>query len=112
MGEAEKDTVRAWMVGDAESYARVENNFQDWLNEFDRLTGVLKSYEKQRETLTSLLQVHALLTDALRVAADISNYLEQKEQGNKFEEAIKHLSPEDAQLIARLLQAKLDSASM
>jgi len=112
LSQADKDFVRTWMVGDAESYTRLENNFKDWLSEFTRLTDVLKSYEAKEETLPNLLNVHALLTDTMRVAADISNYLEEKARVTKFEEAIKQLNQEDAQLIARLLRAKLESVEM
>ena len=31
LNEAEKQTVKLWVVGDAEGYVKMENNFQDWL---------------------------------------------------------------------------------
>ncbi len=110
--DAEKDYVRTWMVGDAEGYTRLENNFKDWTAEFTRLSDALKSYEAQEETLPHLLNVHALLGDAMRVAADISYYLEEKARVERFEEAIKQLDKADSQLLARLLRAKLESAEM
>ena len=112
LSQADKEFVLTWMVGDAEGYTRLENNFNDWLSEFTRLTDVLKSYEAKEETLSNLLNVHALLTDTMRVAADISNYLEEKGRVARFAEAIKQLNQEDAQLIARLLRAKLESGEM
>src|SRR3990172_4011743 len=59
LSQADKDFVRTWMVGDAESYTRLENNFKDWTAEFARLTAVLKSYEPKAETVAHLLNVHA-----------------------------------------------------
>jgi hypothetical protein len=70
--------VRLWMVGDAESYTRMEDDLKDWLAEFNRLAGVLKDFEAKPETLPNLLNVHGLWRDAMRTAADISDYLEEK----------------------------------
>jgi hypothetical protein len=112
LSEAEKDYVRTWMVGEAESYVRLENNFKDWTAEFARLTEALKSYEVKEETLAHLLNVHALIGDAMRVAADISYYLEEKARVERFEQAIKQLNKADSELVARLLRAKLESAEM
>ena len=112
LSEGEKEAVRLWMVGDAESYTRLENNFKDWLAEIERLAGVLKAYEAKEETLANLLNVHGLLRDAMRVAADISDYLEEKDRVARFEKAITQLNQSDAELIARLLRAKLSSVEM
>ena len=37
----ELELIKLWIVGDAESYTKMENNFQDWLQEFKRLETVL-----------------------------------------------------------------------
>ena len=42
--------VRAWVIGDAESYAKMENNFQDWLCEYDRLENTLADFRRTAET--------------------------------------------------------------
>ncbi len=112
LSQAEKDFVRTWMVGDAESYTRLENNFKDWTAEFARITAVLKSYEPKEETVAHLLNVHGILRDAMRVAADISHYLEEKARLERFEAAMKTLSREDAALMARLLRSQLDTSEM
>jgi hypothetical protein len=109
---AEKHYVRNWMVGDAESYTRLENNFKDWTKELTRLTEVLKSYEAKDETVPDLLNVHGLLWDAMRVAADISYYLDEKARIERFEQAIQALNQADAELVARLLRAKLEGSDM
>jgi hypothetical protein len=112
LNEGEKETVRFWMVGDAESYTRMENNYKDWLAELTRLAGVLKDFEAKPETLPNLLNVYGLLRDAMRTTADIIDYLEEKARVARFEEAIKQLNQEDAKLIASLLRAKLESLDM
>lgn len=112
LSQAEKDFVRTWMVGDAESYTRLENNFKDWNAEFSRLAAVLKSYEPKEETVPHLLNVHGILRDAMRVAADISHYLEEKSRLERFEVAMKTMSREDAALMARLLRSQLETGEM
>lgn len=112
LSQAEKDFVRTWMVGDAESYTRLENNFKDWNAEFSRLAAVLKSYEPKEETVPHLLNVHGILGDAMRVAADISHYLEEKSRLERFEVAMKTMSREDAALMARLLRSQLETGEM
>ncbi len=42
----DKDLIKLWILGDAESYTMMENNFQDWINEYKRLLGVLESMER------------------------------------------------------------------
>ena len=111
--ESEKDFVTLWMVGDAESYIRQENNYQDWLTEFQRLSGLLKDYEGQRESIKGLASVQGLITDALRVAADIMKYLEEKERYERFSDFIRNgFDQSDADLLVRLLTAELESPDM
>ena len=43
--DAEKQTVKLWVVGDAEGYVKMENNFQDWLQEYRRLMDVIAAWE-------------------------------------------------------------------
>lgn len=112
LSAAEKDYVRTWMVGDADSYTRMENNFKDWTVEFGRLIGVLRGYEAKEETVPNLLNAHGVVTDAMRVAADISLYLEEKARVERFAKAMENLSQSDAELVARLLRAKLESSEM
>ena len=45
--DAEKQTVKLWVVGDAEGYVKMENNFQDWLQEYRRLMDVIAAWEVQ-----------------------------------------------------------------
>lgn len=33
--------IERWIIGDAESYTRMENNFQDWLEEYRALISTL-----------------------------------------------------------------------
>ena len=36
--------LEKWLVGDAEYYVEIENNYKDWINECERLRNILKVY--------------------------------------------------------------------
>jgi hypothetical protein len=108
----EKDLVRLWIVGDAESYIQMEDDFQEWRQEFQRLSQVIAGQEDKKPSLPELLTTYGVLQDAVRVAADIQFFLENKERVQRFEKAIQNLEQADARLLADLLKAKLTSEEM
>ncbi len=110
--DAEKNLVRLWMVGDAEAYTRLEDDYREWLDEFRRLSRALKEAEGQQGSVPELLNAYGLLEDAVRVAADIQFYLEEKERVAKFEQAVKALDKADSKLLASILKEKLSSPEM
>jgi len=108
----EKDHVGLWVVGDAAGYTKMENDFQQWLAEFKRLGSALEGYEIQEKSPQMLVEMHGLLEDAVRVAADISNFLEKKERVERFAEAINNLTTDDAKLLADILKSMLTRSDM
>ncbi len=110
--DAEKNLVRLWMVGDAEAYTRLEDDYREWVDEFKRLSRALKEAEGQSGSVPELLNAYGLLEDAVRVAADLQFYLEEKERIGKFEQAIKALDRSDSKLLADILKEKLSSPEM
>ncbi|MDD5194214.1 MAG: hypothetical protein PHQ96_00885 [Candidatus Omnitrophica bacterium] len=104
--------LRLWIVGDAEGYTCMENSFQDWLLEFKQLVEVLSGYENKQLTLEDLFKVHGIIEDALRVSADIGNYLEKKERITKFEAAIIDEKNLDREILINILEAKIKSPRM
>jgi hypothetical protein len=112
LSDEELQIVRDWIVGDADSYLRAENNIQDWMTEYDRLQGVLAEYEGRPLVEVELLELKGILEDAVRVAHDISNHLEKEERVKRFEEMFRdqaNLSRDDRQRLAGLLIGKLES---
>ncbi|RJR42589.1 MAG: hypothetical protein C4567_06940 [Deltaproteobacteria bacterium] len=105
----EKDYVRSWIVGDAESYLRVENHLQAWLREFKALQSAVRSYEGQEVSAPNLLNLHAVLEDAVRVAAEIEGFLEKKERIERFEKTIQTIDQEGASFIIGILKGQLQS---
>jgi hypothetical protein len=110
--EAEKQTVRLWVVGDAEGYVKMENNFPDWLAEYRRLVDAIAEYEGKPGSVPALVEVHGVLEDAIKVADALAHYLDDKERVARFENAITHLNAEDGKFIAGILKSMLASPEM
>ena len=105
----EKDYVRSWIIGDAESYTRVENHLQTWLQEFNALKSAVQGYEGREVTVQDLLNLHAIVEDAVRVAANIEAFLEKKERVERFAQSIQNLDKADAPFIIGILKKQLES---
>jgi len=110
--EAEKQTVRLWVVGDAEGYLKMENNFPDWQAEYQRLMAAVADYEGKSGSVPELVEVHGLLEDAGKVADTLAHFLEDKERVARFEQAINHLDAEGEKFIAGVLKNMLTSPDM
>ena len=108
----ERNLVELWIVGDAEGYTKMENNFGQWQEELRRLGGVLESYAGQASSPQTLVEVHGVLEDAIRLTADISYFLEKKERVERFQSAINNLTLEDAKFLAGMLKSMMSSAEM
>ena len=107
--EAEKQTVKLWVVGDAEGYVKMENNFQDWLKEYRRLLDIIAAWEGKTGSVQELVEVHGLLEDAIKVADAVAHYLEDQERVARFESAMSNMNDEDKKFIAGLLKSMLAS---
>ena len=103
------DLIQYWLVGDAEYYAKLENNFDDWMSEIKRLVGEISSFVGKDITVEDAVHIRALLMDAMRTAGDVAFYLQQKERLEKFEESVKELDPDERMLLIKLLVSKLGS---
>ena len=106
------ECIKLWIVGDAEGYTEMENNFNDWLKEFDRMIEVLSKYENKELSINELVKVSGLLEDALRNSLDIMNFLEKKERIERFNEATKDASSLDREVLVKFLRAKISSSKM
>jgi DNA polymerase I-like protein with 3'-5' exonuclease and polymerase domains len=109
LNEAEKQTVKLWVVGDAEGYMKMENNFQDWLKEYRRLLDVIADWENKTGSVQELVEVHGVLEDAIKVADAVAHWLEDRERVARCETALNNLSAEDNKFIAGLLKSMLAS---
>ena len=109
MNEAEKQTVKLWVVGDAEGYIKMENNFQDWLKEYRRLLDIIADWEGKTGSVQELVEVHGVLEDAIKVADDVAHFLEDRERVARCETALSNLNAEDNKFIAGMLKSMLAS---
>jgi hypothetical protein len=108
----EKGLVEMWIVGDAEGYTQMENDYHEWLEEFRRLGRVIGDQGMLPSALPEMLKLYGSLEDAVRLAADLQFFLEEKERVDRFQQAIQNLSASDAELLANILQEKLSSPEM
>ncbi len=102
--------IKSWIVGDAISYTESENNFEDWLVEYERLEKSLADYENKNCSPEELIDLHGILEDASRISYDFANYLEKKARIRKFESAVASgLDKEGRDILTEMLNEKLQS---
>ena len=109
LNDVEKQTVKLWVVGDAEGYVKMENNFQDWLQEYRRLMDEIATGEGQTGSIQELVDMHGILEDAIKVADAVAHYLEDRERVVRCENALNNLNAEDNKFIAGMLKSMLAS---
>jgi hypothetical protein len=97
--------IESFIVGDAEAYTRLENNFQDWVAELGRVVGVLGGMSGSLGSGRGWLDALGEVEDAHRVLNDICNYLQQKERVTRFRRTVAQgLTPERAQMLIEILK--------
>ena len=107
--EEEMGLVKLWIVGDAEAYAKMENKFEAWIEEFKRLGSLMKEQEAGAEEVQDLFRAQGILEDASRLAINIGYYLETIERIRRFEEATANPALMDRDLIVKILKLKFAS---
>lgn len=104
--------IRLWLVGDAASYVQIENDYQGWLQELNRLFGVIEQLKGQELSLENMYKLSGTARDAIRVMGDIIFFKQQQERINKFENASKNLNSENKLIVAKILKQMLESDQM
>ena len=103
------DTLRLCIVGDADSYAHIENSVSEWKSELGRVMSQVSAYTSEDPKVGDVMRLQALLRDADRVVDDLAFYAAQKDRVAKFETAVQNLTQEDRNLLFALLNTKLQS---
>jgi len=112
LGPDDMKLVEDFVVGDAEAYVRLENDFQGWVAELDRLVKVL-SEMKGRLAGDVVLDALGEVEDARRVLGDICNYLEEKERIARFKRTMaSSMTRERAEVLIEILKEQLESPLM
>ena len=102
--------IEDFVVGDAEAYTRVENDFQNWISELARL---VKSLGDKSDRLQGSVILDAMgeVQDARRVLGDICNYMEQQERVARYKRTMaKGLDAGSASILVEILERQLASA--
>jgi hypothetical protein len=105
----DKDFLRLWLVGDADRYIALENNFQEWSVELTRLMGEFQRTDIATTDFTTMANLKAQSLDAIRVLGDILFFLGQKERIDNFVESTKEIDPEETQILIQILEGKIRS---
>jgi len=106
----EIELIRLWIIGDAHSYIKMENNYEGWIKEAQRLVEVVKSISTKELTPRLMGDLQGITRDVTRTLSDITFYKETMERTNKFEESVKNLTADNKIFLAEMLKAKLQSA--
>ena len=105
--------VESFIVGDAEAYVRLENDFQGWTAELGRLVKSLSNRGRALNGGGGFLDALGETEDARRVLGDICNYLEHKERIARFRRTIGDgINPARAQILVEILEQQLASPGM
>jgi hypothetical protein len=106
------ELIRLWVVGDAEYYVKMENDFPAWMIELERLMGVLQSLSREAVTPATMAKLAATVRDALRVSSDIVFYRQQEERVRSFQDTTARMTRDDKKYLADILAQKLSSDQM
>ncbi len=106
----EIELIRLWIIGDAHSYIKMENNYEEWIKEAQRLVEAVKSISTKELTPRLMGDLQGITRDATRTLSDITFYKENMERTKKFEESVKNLTADNKLFLAEMLKAKLQSA--
>ena len=104
--------IRLWIVGDAASYVQMENNYQEWLVELNRLFGVIEDLKLKDLSLENIYKLQGTVRDAIRVIGDIVFFKQQQDRITKYKNASKDLNPANKLVLAKILTKQLQSEEM
>jgi len=106
-------TMEKWVVGDAEYYVEIENNYNDWINECERLRNIIKVYSSPdyKEDETQLFKLNALLTDLKHTLTDVKRYTEYANRVKRFKQnaSLGTVDKDDKKFLADLIGRQLVS---
>jgi hypothetical protein len=99
------------VVGDAEYYLRAENDIENWKTQVRSLIEQIRSIRTgPLDDVDGLMRLRAVCRETLELLPRLAFYLGEKERVRKFQEATSQpLDSEAGQVIAEIIQEKLDS---
>lgn len=103
------ELIKLWLVGDADYYLQMENNYNDWLVELKRLIGEYEKIDEENLDITKASKLRAEALDGVRVLGDIVFFLKQKERVKNFESSVEEIDPQERRFIIDILKGKIKS---
>ena len=107
------EIIKKWLIGDSESYTRIENNLIDWVAECKRILEILDYYKEDslEGNENKLLALGALLTDLKFTLIDVQRYSKAMNEVDKLKSMAYGGKPtaETKNKIAEMIQKKLYS---
>ena len=101
--------LRLWVVGDADYFAKLQNNFEDWKIQLKRLMNAISEFQVDDPDIDASLKLRGLFRDGVMVLADITYFLEQKDRMEKFTATMQGLNDEERVILIRILEQKMKS---
>ena len=84
---AHLDLIRKCVVGDAEYYAKLENDFENWRKELSRLLDEIAKYDGRAASGDEWLVFQGLIRDARMLLPSLKYFLECQDRVKRFEAA-------------------------
>jgi len=103
------DVIRTFLVSDAERYLSLENNFNDWVNELNRLLDDVARRVNRLDDADNVADLRGVLKDAIRLVPDIRHYLDEKNRLERCQQALNTLDQPARELLSRILKEQLAS---
>lgn len=103
------EVIKTFLVSDAERYLALENNFNDWVNELNRLLDDISRRVESLHDPNNVADLRGVLKDAVRLVPDIRNYLDEKNRLDRFQQALGSLDGQARQLLSNILKEQLAS---
>lgn len=107
VGPQDKDLIRLWVIGDAESYAQMENSAEEWRSELVQVMSNIDTFAGKDLDAKGIVRLRALLQDANQTLSDIFYFTEQKERVGRFVDSVREIDAEERELLANILEQKL-----
>jgi len=103
----EQAAIRTLLVGDAERYVALENNFDDWAGELERLTDQISRAANAADD-ENLANLRGMIKDAARLVPSMRAFAEEQRRVEQFDRAIAGLDDANRTLLVQLLREMLD----
>ncbi len=101
----EVETVKQFVVGDAEVYLKYDDNFDRSKTELKRVLDEIRELQSKPLDLDELMHLGVLCKEASSAAKPTAFYLEQKERVRRFEEATRGgIDTASAKILAGILR--------